>query len=179
MTKLVFIVAQPYRDEELTHTRAALGVDFTSEVASTTIEMVHGADTDTVIPNLLIDDILAEDYDGIVIVGGGGMYEVLYNKPDVTAKIIEKVNAFNTAGKLVAAICIGPIALAKAGIITGKKITAWNGEGTQQTEIETAGAIFTGEDVTIDGNIITADGPLSATKFGGVIVEYFAPPTEQ
>jgi len=65
-------------------------------------------------------------------------------------------------------IPVAPAILAKAGILDGKQATSWPGV---KADLQSGGAGFTGEDVTIFQNIITADGPDSAKKFGEKIVE--------
>ena len=135
-------------------------------------EGVEGSD---VVPNHFIENAIPADFDGIVIIGGGGMHDTLTNDTTTTQQIVAQVKAFSEARKLVSAICIGPIALAKAGVITGKRITGWDdGNNTQKTEIESAGATFTAEPVTVDGNLITANGPSAATAFGEAIKNYFS-----
>jgi len=179
MTKLLFIAVPNFRDSELFDTKQALGPDFHVQVASRTMSPINGIEGSEVIPNLFIENVVPADFDGIVIIGGGGMHDTLYNNTETTNKILAQLKAFNTANKLVSAICIGPIALAKAGILSGKKVTAWDdGKGTQKTELETAGATFTGEPVTVDGNIITANGPAAAPAFGEAIKKYFYPEAE-
>jgi len=103
------------------------------------------------------------------------MGDIVYDNPTVLQHLIAQIKSFYQAGKLVSAICIGPVSLAKANILSGKQVTGWVDEqGTQKNEIESAGATFTGEPVTIDGNIITANGPSAATAFGEAIKNYFS-----
>jgi len=174
MTKLLFIAVPNFQEMELFETKNALGPDFQVQVASNTMSAINGIEGSEVVPNMFIANAVPTDFDGIVIIGGGGMFDVLYNDATTTQHIVAQVKAFNTAGKLVAAICISPIVLAKAGIISGKKVTCWDdGKGTQKTELETAGATFTNESVTIDKNIITANGPPAAPEFGEAIKKYF------
>lgn len=173
MAKLAFIVAPNFRDPEFFNTKVALGEKLEVDIASTTTGQINGVEGNTLTPNLLIEDLSTKNYDGIVLVGGPGMYDLLYNDPDTTAKIVDKVKEFNSTGKLVAAICISPIVFAKANIIQGKNVTSWDSGGQQRTEIERAGGKFTGDLVTKDGNIITANGPMAATNFGKEISNYF------
>ena len=68
----------------------------------------------------------------------------------------------HASGCLVAAICIAPVILAKAGLLKHKKATVFSSE---IETIEALGAHYTGMDVTVDDNIITAYGPQSALRF--------------
>ena len=73
--------------------------------------------------------------------------------------------------KVLAAICIAPTILAKAGVLDGKRATVWNKEGNNSKILENHGAIFTDEMVIVDGKIITANGPDAAEGFAIKIVE--------
>lgn len=58
------------------------------------------------------------------------------------------------SGKLVAAICAAPMVLGTAGILQGKRATCSPGFQKFLT-----GAEYTGELFTVDGNVITGEGP--------------------
>ena len=67
------------------------------------------------------------------------------------------------AGKKIAAICASPaVVLAPLGILDGKKATCYPGfeEALAQT-----GAKYTGDLVTVDGNITTGEGPAAAFPY--------------
>jgi protease I len=103
--------------------------------------------------------VRAGDYDAIVFVGGSG-YKV--DDPEGQRIAQEAV----AEGKVVAAICVAPISLAKAGVVEGKRVTA----STQWNVLEKAGAtVVTDGSVVRDGLIITANGPGGARKFGEAI----------
>jgi protease I len=173
MAKIVYVVAQNYRDAEYHVAAANLGA-VEHDVASFSTGTVQGADGKSAEATLTVDDIDVNAYDGIAIAGGPGIGAVLYKDPEKSAKLVSKVKEFNSAGKLVAAICLAPIALAKAGIISGKNVTVWDdGKGTQKGEMEAAGANCTMAPLEKAGDIITADGPSSAAAFGKAIAEYF------
>ncbi len=108
-----------------------------------------------------IDRVKAADFSGVAFIGGQGMANLVTNE-----KFIELARQFQRAGKITAAICVAPKILALAGILKGKKATAW--EGVRQ-DLEQAGAIYTGQPTTKDGRVITADGPPAAEDFGRLI----------
>lgn len=159
---LMVIAAGKFRDEELFHTRAAIeqsGGKVT--IASTTLEPVIGMLGAKVNADILLSKADVSQYDAIVFVGGIGAQQY-FN--DMTAhslarKAIEK-------GKVVAAICIAPSILANAGLLQGKNATVFPSE---KNNLLRSGAKYTAEPVTIDGNIITAEGPTAAKKFGEAI----------
>lgn len=72
----------------------------------------------------------------------------------------------------VAAICAAPIVLAKAGLVKDKNVTAYPAQDVYR-ELNEAGAhIVKDENVVLDGNMLTANGPGAATLFGYCIGEY-------
>ena len=66
------------------------------------------------------------------------------------------------AGKKIAAICASPaVVLSQLGLLDGKKATCYPGF---EKMLETAN--YTGELVTVDGNITTGEGPAAALPYG-------------
>jgi len=113
--------------------------------------------------DLAIEDVNQADFEAIVFVGGSGAANFVHQE-----EVLLLVKDFFADGKIVAAICIAPRILASAGILTGKKVTAFE---TEQADLAEKGAIFTGARVEIDSNIITADGPDSAEEFAEAILK--------
>ena len=73
--------------------------------------------------------------------------------------------------KLVSAICASPaVVLANRCLLNGKKATCYPAEQF----IKALGDLYTGADVEVDGNLITANGPKSAMKFSLEICRYLA-----
>lgn len=166
MPKKVLMVIAPskFRDEELFETKSALESSGASvTVASKTTDVSVGMLGGKAQPQLALASAKAADYDAVVFVGGGGA-EVYFTDP--IAMGLAK-DAF-AQGKVVSAICIAPSILANAGLLSGKKATVFKGDKYVGI-LKAKGASYTGQDVTVDGKIITADGPGSAKKFGQTI----------
>lgn len=157
---LMIIASQNFRDEEFARPKSILenaGADVT--VASSSIEEATGMlGKVSVTPDVTIDRVAPADYDAVVFVGGSGASEYWDNP---TAH--EIATRAHEEGKIVAAICIAPVTLARAGLLDGKKATVFNSE---VENLKREGAVYTGAAVERDGNIITADGPQSAEEFG-------------
>jgi protease I len=101
--------------------------------------------------NATFDDVQAEDYDALVIPGGRAPEYIRLNKA-----VLEMVHHFAETGKPIAAICHGPQVLAAAGVLEGKKCTAYPAVGP---DVMNAGAEFVEVAVTeahVDGNLVTA-----------------------
>lgn len=173
--KILMIVApDKFRDEEFAVPHAhftGLGAQVT--VASTkkgTATGMFGAKAEATVT---VAEVKAADYDAVVFVGGAGVPAV---RADVRAVALAKESKDRP---VLAAICWAPTILAKAGVLVGKKATVWKGDdaeygSTTDTMLQKHGAFFTGEAVTVDGNIITGNGPAAAQKFAEAIEKKLA-----
>jgi len=164
MKALLIIAPQNFRDEELFHTQEELekaGVE--TVIASRSAGTVQGMLGRSAEATLGLRDVDVGDYDAIVFIGGSGS-SAYFNNPAALG-IAERAAE---SGKVLAALCIAPSILGNAGLLKGKKVTAYPSE---RGNLEQKGAEFTGEGVTVDGKIITADGPSSARKFGQAIAK--------
>ena len=118
--------------------------------------------------DLMIDDIVIGDYDGLYLIGGQGALACLDNE-----KTHDLLKQWQNTGKSFGAICISTRILAKAGVLQGKTATGWNFDGELPEILVQNGAIYSADDVHRDGNIITASGPMSPHDFGLEIVKAF------
>lgn len=165
MKKVVMIIAhEDFRDEELLEPKKILEQNAVKvTIASSSLAEASGMLGAIVKPDILIGNINVGDFDAIIFVGGGGAEEY-WNDP-VAQRIAQ--DAINQ-NRIVAAICIAPVTLAKAGILKGKRSTVWSSEAGQ---LRASGAVYTGKPVERDGNIITASGPSAAKEFGEEILK--------
>lgn len=158
----MIIAPRNFRDEELFYTKEELESSGNSvTIASTTTDKATGMLGRTAKPDTTINDINVDDYDAVVFVGGVGS-SIYFN--DQRAHEIAR-DAYDK-GKVIGAICIAPSTLANAGLLKGKKVTSYPSE---ERNLGSKGAVYTGNSVEKDGNIITADGPSSARNFGKMI----------
>ena len=103
------------------------------------------------------------NYDAIIFIGGPGTKIYFEN-----AKAHELAYRAHKKKKIVAAICIAPVILAKAGILTGKRATVFP---SGKDELIEKGAKYIEKSVVEDGNILTANGPDAAKEFGEKLAE--------
>jgi len=161
---LMIIASQNFRDEELLKPKEIFEKHgFKVVIASSSLSVSSGMLGAKVKPDILINNLDLKDYKAVVFVGGVGAKEY-FNNP-VALKIARDAMKQN---KVVAAICIAPRILSEAGILKGKKATVWKSEAEA---LKSKGAIYTGADVEIDGNIVTASGPHAAENFGYTIIK--------
>lgn len=165
MKKSLLIIAQQgYQDVELEGTRKGLlDAGFEVVLASTTPGLCTGKYGGTEQATVAMKDVNVANYDRVAFIGGPGA-GVLKDNPDALRIARETVAADIPLG----AICIAPTILAAAGVLHGKKATVWDSGGEQATFLRKHGADYTGASVTMDGLIVTANGPGAAEEFGKV-----------
>ena len=114
-----------------------------------------------------ISNVSDVELDAVVLPGGmPGAANLADNQ-----QVLSLLQGISQQNKKIGAICAAPIALQAAGLLDGKKITCYP---TFEERIPLA--VYTGERVTIDGNIITGKGVGAALKFSLKLVEIFGKP---
>lgn len=100
-----------------------------------------------------IHGLNSNSYCGVYIPGGHAPERLKNDR-----EMLDFVRSFYALQKPICTVCHGPSVLACAGILKGKKATAYP---SIKEEIEKAGAVYTGMSVEQDENIITAQNPHS------------------
>jgi protease I len=162
--KAVMIIAHNnFRDEELLVPKGILETNGIKVVlASSALSPAQGMLGELINPDILIEDVQVNSYQAVIFIGGSGARE-FWDNPRAHKIALQA----QEKGKIIGAICITPVTLAKAGLLKGRKATVWPGAAQ---ELEINGAEYTGDDLEVDGNIITADGPQAAEKFAQALV---------
>ncbi len=163
-TVLLIIAQEGFQDVELDGTRKGLdAAGFSVQLASKSRGLCVGKYGGREQAETALADVEVAAYDRIGFIGGPGAHTF---QDDPEAHHIARQTL--ELGKVLGAICIAPLILAEAGVLAGKRATVWNGDDEQGTFLIERGAVYTGEPVTVDGLIVTADGPGSAEEFGRV-----------
>lgn len=150
MKKAVIITGPNFQDEEYTYPYYRLleeGIKV--DVATPDKAVVYGKYGVPAKPTIDTKDLKTSDYDVVVLPGG-------FEAPDrlrLRKEVLKFVKEMYDTNKLVAAICHGPWICISAGIMKGKKATAYI---SIADDIRNAGATYLEEDVVVDGNLITA-----------------------
>ena len=161
---LEIIASSNFRDEEFSIPKKVFeDAGLKVVVASSSKNPSTGILGAKVMPDVLMDEVNINDYDAIVFIGGPGAEEYWDNP--TAHKVAQDAVKKN---KVLAAICIAPVTLANAGVLSNKKATVWFSEAKALTR---KGAHYTGSTVEADGNIITANGPSSAEEFAKAILK--------
>jgi protease I len=161
---LMVIAPEGFRDEEYFLVREELEKAGNKvSVASENDVATSSVDKKEVVADVLIEEADVADYDAIVFSGGPGANVYFENE-----KVLEMCYQTVEQGKILAAICVAPGILARAGVLAGKKATSFESE---IPSLDEAGAITSDSHVVVDGQIITADGPEVSREFGKKIDE--------
>lgn len=111
----------------------------------------------------MLVDVLAQDFDLIVLPGGmPGAQHLAEFEP-----LAERVRQQAKAGELFAAICAAPaLALQQYGVLRQRRMTCYPAFSDRLS-----GCTFVDEAVVVDGNCITSQGPGTALVFALTLVE--------
>lgn len=162
MAKVLMIVAQNgFRDEELLVPKEILEREgHTVMVASITRAKAAGVKGAVIQPDMAAYEANPEFFAAIVIVGGPGSPALAEN--EAVTSLVRKADG---KGRIVAAICLGPMTLAKAGVLSGKQATVFPDRKAVQL-LREYGATYVAKGLVADGRIVTADSPANAGPFG-------------
>ncbi|WP_417704955.1 DJ-1 family glyoxalase III [Pseudomonas sp.] len=113
--------------------------------------------------DVMLVDVLAQDFDLIVLPGGmPGAQHLADFEP-----LAERVRKQARAGELFAAICAAPaLALQRYGVLRQRRMTCYPAFSDRLS-----GCTFVDEAVVVDGNCITSQGPGTALAFALTLVE--------
>lgn len=166
MKILMILASKDFRDEEYSFPREVFEREKMTVITASTEKVSVGRFGLRVSIDKQLHEIFAKDFDVVFWVGGGGCFAFQENKE---AKRIAR--EFLEQEKFIAAICAAPRLLLAWGVLKGKKMTGWNGDGALESLAAKGGAVYTGNDVVRDGKFLTADGPDSARKAGEMLLE--------
>ena len=167
MKALIIIAQEGFQDHEYAGTRSGLkSAGYEIVIASSAVGTCAGGMGGSEEATIALSDVDVSVFDKVAFVGGPGAAAFM---DDDEAKRIARETV--EQGKKLGAICIAPTILARAGVLKNKKATVWDSGGEQAALLESEGASYTGEAVTVDGDIVTANGPPAAEEFGKVLGE--------
>lgn len=102
-------------------------------------------------PDATATEVRSEDFDAIIIPGGGAPDKIRAN-PNAVRLVMDAM----AQGEIVAAVCHGPQVLIEADQLRGKQATGFR---AIRKDMQNAGATYIDEPVVVNGNLITARQP--------------------
>jgi protease I len=149
---VAFVLANNYEDVEHTAPLDALrsaGVNVT--VVGLTMDEIKGKKGGTETPDATFDDVNVNEFDMLVIPGGGSPENLRINDDAVAF-----TREFVESGKPVGAICHGAQLLISADVLQDRTLTAVN---KIRDDVRNAGGKYVDEPLVVDGNLITSRNP--------------------
>ncbi len=167
--RVAILTENGFEEVELTSPKQALeDAGATVEIISPQKDKVKGWDHDhwslelNVDKN--IDEVIAEDYDALVLPGG----VINPDKLRLNKKAVAFAIQFLEEGKPVAAICHGPQTLIETGLLEGRMLTSYP---SLQTDLRNAGADWVDREVVVDNGLITSRNPDDLKAFNKKMIE--------
>ena len=142
--------------------RAGVEIQTVSVTGSEWVESSHGV---TIKADVKFEDMHSFDDADMLMLPGGMPGATNLNEH---AGVRETLLAHNAKGKHIGAICAAPMVLGSLGLLKGRKATCYPG-----FEKYLEGAEYTAELFTIDGNIITGEGPAATFPYAYEILKMF------
>jgi len=162
--KVLIIYADGFEDVEALATRDVLiraGISVIDAKINDDEELVTSSHKVALSGFKSLKSIDVNEFEAIILPGGSKGVNNLLKSVEVDILLKE----FYENHKLVCAICAAPMVLGKNGLLHNKKYTCYPGcnEGID--------GIYTGEEVVVSGNVVTARSMLYSIPFGLKIIE--------
>ncbi len=121
---------------------------------------VRGSHGIALVADALLDAVDVAAFDAVVLPGGMPGARHLADDP----RVLELLRAADRANKTIAAVCAAPIALEAAGVLAGRRATAYPGHPIPSARVSD-------DRVVVDGNVITSRSVGTALEFALATVE--------
>jgi len=124
--------------------------------------LVRGSHDICVLADAMLNDVAGQTWAAVVLPGGMPGSRNLAE----SAQVRDVVRRTVEEGGIGAAVCAAPIALHTAGVLRGRRVTAYPTVRDELTD-----AVYTGRRVERDGPIVTGLGPGAALEFALAVAE--------
>lgn len=160
--RVAMVVANQFEDSEVFDPKEYL------EAGGATVTVIamepgtlQGKKGATLEPDATFDQVGVNDFDALVIPGGGSPEYLRIFDP-----ALEFTREFVESGRPVASICHGPQLLISAGVLRGRTITCVN---RIRDDVMNAGASYVDEELVVDGNLISSRVPKDLPIFNEAV----------
>lgn len=107
----------------------------------------------------LLSEVSAQDYDMLVLPGGGVGTQNLCK----SEAVLNLVREFHQLGRMIGAICAAPTVLVAAGVLQNTKATSFP---STENDVAPYCKAYSHESVVVDGTIVTSRAAGTAVPFG-------------
>ncbi|MBS3825478.1 type 1 glutamine amidotransferase [Candidatus Bipolaricaulota bacterium] len=166
--RVAFLVEDGYEDLECWYPKIRLEEEeATTVVASRSTGMYESKHGYPIEANYSAKDLEPSTLDGVVIPGGTGSPDKLRRSGEVT----DFVKEMDKKKKMVAMICHAGWVPISAGILNGKKATAFE---AIKDDLVNSGVNYVDESVVVDDNLISSRHPGDLPEFLRAIIDYLS-----
>jgi protease I len=170
--KIAVIATDGFEEAELTETVQALKnagshVDIIAPHEGKIQAFRHQEPSIQVDVNKSLEDVHANDYDGLLLPGGA----LNADRLRADQKVLDFVKLFDASQKPIAAICHAPWILISAGIAEDRILTSYF---TIRDDLKNAGANWVDQSVVVDKNIVTSRMPDDIPAFNREMIKLFS-----
>lgn len=167
--KIAFLATDGFEQVELTQPWEALKAEG-AELHLISLEkgkiqgFNHADKADEFDVDKTVNEVSADDYNGLVLPGG-------VHNPDalrVNEDAVSFVRDFFKQHKPVSSICHGPWTLVEADVVRSRKLTSWP---SLKTDIENAGGTWVDEECVVDEGLTTSRNPDDLDAFCAKTIE--------
>lgn len=124
--------------------------------------LLEGAHGVRVMPDTILEQVITQDFDALILVGGQPGVNNLRADP----RVLALVSRMNQAGRVVGAVCAAPLILRDAGITAGLHLTSYPG-----VKKDLSACVYSEDRVVIDQHRVTSRSPGTAMEFALALVE--------
>lgn len=170
--RVAIIASDGFEESELTEPVKALRqagaqAEVISLAAGEIQAFQHHDKSITVNVDKTLDQVQPDQYDALLLPGGALNADALRTE----SKVKSFVQAFQKAGKPIAAICHAPWILISAEVVQGRTLTSFS---SIQDDIRNAGAQWLDREVVVDGNWVTSRQPGDLPAFNQEMLNLFS-----
>jgi len=168
----ILIAFKDFEDEEYFISKNMLEkVDANVITVSNQVGDAIGSDGGEVSVDLTFGKLKLEEVKALILIGGQGSLKYLDNE-----EVYDLIRNAYSKNKLIGALSISPIILAKSGILKNKKATVWSSfsNKTAVNFLQSQGVLYEKSSIVIDKNIITANNTKDSGEFIKEIINYLS-----
>jgi protease I len=170
--RVAIIVADDFEQSEFTEPKKALEqagatVKVISPQAGQVTGMRQHVRADSFPVDLTLDQANPDDFEGLMLPGGGLNADSLRMNPKVQAFI----KRFDQTERPMAVICHAPWLLVSSGCAKGRTLTSYH---TIQDDIRNAGGNWVDKEMVRDHNLVTSRSPKDLPAFNSAMVSLFS-----